>query len=442
MCERCPRAIERAKIAQQQRAAGYQQRLRHKQQKHRSYGGRKIRFSHLIGIGSRADTDKGMIRSLTALRFGAALLVFFWHAPATRPGAVEFSLGYIGVGFFYLLSGFILTYTYHELFPPSGKLARGSLRSFFAARFARIYPVHLFAMLITLVMLAFVGGEHWSGVPAQTRAIEIATQTVLLQSWFPSELLHFGVNGPAWSISDEQLFYALFPLLAIFIARLVRDADEKAVLQFAGALCVLFAAALLPVRAGFDQWNIYVFPPARLVDFCVGMLLGFAFLRRSNATCASGSKETLIELGAIAALLAGIEITALVPQSLRFAAAMMPFSAFAVYVFAMQQGAISRFLGSPVLVRLGEASYAFYLIHLDVMILVDRAFNHRHYVAAFFVALAVSIAAALAIFAYVETPLRRRLRSALAPLRAGEPAPVLLEGRRLILRRDAAEHLH
>ena len=53
---------------------------------------------------------------LTSLRFAAALLVFSWHCVPTRRFSAVFSLGYIGVAFFFLLSGFILTYRYHASF--------------------------------------------------------------------------------------------------------------------------------------------------------------------------------------------------------------------------------------------------------------------------------------------------------------------------------------
>ena len=81
---------------------------------------------------SRSD-----LKPLTSLRFVAALLVFAWHCYPMRQVAGVFSFGYIGVSFFFLLSGFILTYGYHRTF------ARGiephAVRAFYAARIARVY---------------------------------------------------------------------------------------------------------------------------------------------------------------------------------------------------------------------------------------------------------------------------------------------------------------
>ena len=76
---------------------------------------------------------------LTSLRAFAALTVFVFHLPVHVPGQ---KLGYVGVAFFYVLSGFILTWSYQ-------KGVTG--RVFFGRRFARIYPSHLVLWLVVLV---------------------------------------------------------------------------------------------------------------------------------------------------------------------------------------------------------------------------------------------------------------------------------------------------
>ena len=141
--------------------------------------------------------SRDALKPLTSLRFAAALLVFSWHCVPTRQISATFSLGYAGVSFFFLLSGFILTYGYHRAF--AGGIELGALRTFYAARIARVYPLHLVTLLLMVLCLPYLGENSvWTGVDAQTRLGEIAAGAVLIQSWFPDRVIHFGGNGPAW----------------------------------------------------------------------------------------------------------------------------------------------------------------------------------------------------------------------------------------------------
>ncbi len=335
-----------------------------------------------------------MLRPLTALRFPAALAVFLWHAPFTKPFAEPLSLGYLGVGFFFLLSGFILTYTYRGAY---------HVRDFYVARIARVFPVHLLGMLLATATLLWIGGEHWSELPPDERALGFIAQVPLLQSWFSSPAIHFGINGPSWSLSVEAWFYAIFPLLALGFRRLFGRATERRVLAAAGALCVCVFALIFCVHVPFNQWAVYVFPPSRTGDFALGMLLGIAYLRRTAS--ATKIDPTILEICAVAGLGVGVFITAAAPAPAHFYAAMMPFSAFAIYIFALGGGALSRALSHRIPVLLGEASYAFYVIHFWIV----------HLIANFALALGVTVLLCLLIFRYVETPLRRTIRERFAP---------------------------
>ena len=135
------------------------------------------------------------LKPLTALRFFAALLVFLFHVPQTMVVAYAFTFGYAGVGFFFLLSGFILTYSYQRVF--DGMPNSAAIVSFYVSRIARIYPLLVASSLIMLAVLLSVGGISWDGEPAGVRATALAFQLTLLQSWVPTPAIHFGINGPA-----------------------------------------------------------------------------------------------------------------------------------------------------------------------------------------------------------------------------------------------------
>lgn len=157
------------------------------------------------------------LKPLTSLRFGAALLVFVYHCEPTAAFAGAYALGHAGVGFFFLLSGFILTYTYYGHF--SGPISWENVREFYVARLARIYPLHLVSMGLAIAVLARFGGTFWDRSDYVTRASAFVAQSSLMQSWLPNENIYFGLNSPAWSISVEAFFYALFPFLVSSLLR-------------------------------------------------------------------------------------------------------------------------------------------------------------------------------------------------------------------------------
>ncbi|HEY0614371.1 MAG TPA: acyltransferase [Candidatus Elarobacter sp.] len=361
---------------------------------------------------------KETLLPLTSLRFFAALLVFAWHCVPTRRIAVTFSFGYLGVGFFFLLSGFILTYTYHGVFRE--RLDGAAVRAFYAARIARVYPLHVVLMLPVLASLTWLGTSPlWNAADAPTRLAAFAAQLALVQSWIPVGPVYFGVNGPAWSISVEALFYACFPALAFALLKLFRSATPAGVLLAAGLLWCAQAALLWPQHAVVDDWRWYVFPPSRLIDFVVGMIAGIAFLRtapRAVWRLRGSSAEVL----ALAALCLSVYVSPLLPLSMRFSAAVMPAWCAVILVFAHRRGAISRGLSHPVLVRLGEVSFAFYLCHIVVIMACERiGWGHP---AILPLAFAATLALSFALHHGVERPLRARVRDLLT--RPGAAAPL------------------
>ena len=140
--------------------------------------------------------------------------------------------GYISVSFFLLLSGFILTYNYAD------RAQRGALsaRSFWSARFSRLYPVYAFSLVLSAGMLM-------QEVHAHTRAefgLGVVLTPLLLQGWHPA--LSTFWNTPAWTMSTEAFFYLLFPWL--ITRRRPRQARTLLIILFAAWLCGLVLPAL------------------------------------------------------------------------------------------------------------------------------------------------------------------------------------------------------
>jgi peptidoglycan/LPS O-acetylase OafA/YrhL len=289
--------------------------------------------------------------------------------------------------------------------------AAADVRGFYAARVARIYPTYLAAMAIALVVAFAFGGGPWDVSTPLTRIVAVAAHTLAVQAWFPSEQLYFGVNSPAWSISVEAFFYALFPLVIRSLSRSFAASSARTIF-LAAVVTWAAATAAFSIPHSADVWSTYVFPPVRIVDFIVGMLLGLAYLRGYRLP----GPATVWEIGAIAWVGAGIVVLPAfpVPVALKYGLFLMPLWAVLIAVVALRGGAVSRTLSHPILERLGEVSFAFYLVHLSALTAFERlpgATVGSSSAAAFVCALGLSFA----LYHGVEQPMRRRIRKWLEP---------------------------
>jgi peptidoglycan/LPS O-acetylase OafA/YrhL len=342
---------------------------------------------------------------LTGLRVFAALAVVLvhvgYHFTNSNTVDVAEAYGYTGVTFFYLLSGFVLTWS-----KPDPRPAR-----FWWSRFSRIWPL---TFLLTVFAFTVIAAQERIPGPAGHLA-----NVLLLQAWWPRGSWYFGGNGVSWSLSCEMFFYLLFPLLIIPIRRLGwcgLGMVAAAVLTIQVGAPVL--AALLGMPAKIYFWLFFIFPPYRLLEFILGMLLARAVglglqLRWPRST-------SLLALSALAGVaFACTEYTVSTGQYLDrpfVALAVIPWLMVLLLAAATQDlRRVSSWLRSGVLVGLGESSFALYLVHKPLYLFTSRFGwwqNSGHLAATgrlvLFIGLALGTAAAL--HRWLEGPLDRLLR--------------------------------
>jgi peptidoglycan/LPS O-acetylase OafA/YrhL len=308
-----------------------------------------------------------VIRSLTGARFIAALLVVCFHFVPQAPAGMNSIIrnGYLGVPFFFVLSGFILTYNY-----ASDSQQRFGARSFWVARFARIYPIYLVSLVLSLPFF-------FRDLPGQVPAIggRVASDSGVI-IFFSVTLTHTLAvldpivslpNTPGWTLSIEAFFYLIFPLLARSIARLNRSAALAAGVSMV-ALLALLDTLVLPALPGQGRllgmhgrllWPNH--PLAQLPIFLSGAAAARLFIRtRVNRKLASFSGVAVTAVCIL--LFAGL--AADVPARLGMLQNAVATALFSVliYFLAFDRGMIAMCLAVPAMLVLGEASYALYIL--------------------------------------------------------------------------------
>ena len=317
------------------------------------------------------------IKALTGLRFVAALLVFIHHASNLKAMGVpnvRFSLGAVGVSFFYVLSGFIMCYVYGD------RLEKKDVLKYLVTRVARIWPLHLCCLLIFLVMF-----ESWDtlvNTPHETT--KLAVNALLLQSWTASEDWVISFNGPSWSLSTEMAFYFFFPLFILIGKRrfpAVYIALGVFTILAIGGLDWCNANKVLPTWV--DVANLpQAFPLLRLFEFATGIATAYLFSARKQTEEAPHSfvRDTLFEVLSLSLVIGFLVLAqkAKLMQVLiqlsgpaagnyfRFSGTVFVF-AVVIFVFAQSRGMFGRFFSLRPIFYLGEISFSFYLVHRMVI---------------------------------------------------------------------------
>lgn len=276
--------------------------------------------------------------------------------------------GYNGVTLFFVLSGFVLAWNYATRF--EGRVAGATVWSFFVARFARVYPMYLVALALVALPLLVSG----AGLP------HIWPHVFVVQAWATDLGIAQGYNGVAWSVGVEFFLYACFPLLIVAMQPLrtrgrwlvgVALASVAAV----GALTLWFHLsgrdALPWGDPGSDYRWLYREPVTRLGDFvlgiCAAMLLALAPRRRPawwGATAQAVGVVTILAAMSLGRMLGSVWSWDLVY--------MVPVVLLIVGLGLNRRTLLSRTLATKTAVLLGEASFAFYLLHHLMMGWLDQ----------------------------------------------------------------------
>lgn len=377
--------------------------------------------------------------ALTGARWWAAFAVFVLHALVFLPvypfqkselfrrihQVLPMQLGAAGVTFFFVLSGFIIYWSFR---PGS------SVGGFYWRRVLKIYPTHLVAAAAFVVV---------ASVPLH-RLVVWLPNLALVHTWVPKWTTVGGLNVPSWSLCAEILFYLSFPLLLPLVRRIPTHRLWLALAVLFLAIALLhtgfyvwvdgpkgianaFAPRLVPGEvsphhelhaspAWFAQpdipvspsyWLSYNFPASRLPEFFLGVLAARLVLE--------GRWRTTGMLVPSAALVVAYFATFVVPVNYKMSVLLVvPMTAVVATLAARDLAGVRGLNAAPPMVWLGKISYAFYLIQFPVMVLVTRLFigggqfGFLGWLGWAVLCLLLSVLAAALIFHLVDEPLMRR----------------------------------
>lgn len=305
------------------------------------------------------DQQQNYITSLTSLRGIAALWVMLFHLdviffyrdfgpliPHELTGII--TKGYLWVDFFFLLSGFVISHVYGAAFAGSSDKAK-LIKTFLWARFTRIYPLHLFilvllvplAIIIPLLFPAVVDGSWetflaWPALLDNLLLINAMNQHVYL-SW----------NIVSWSIGAEWWVYVCACFILPFVFRSNLTYKSIALVVASAVLIGMFS-----IRGNLDITFDYGWVRC-LTEFTLGTILYQVFVHRVGVVWLSKNTSFLIT-----ALLIVIAFHFSLSDIL-----LIPLFILLLLCAAYNYGLVKRVLERKTLRYLGDISYSIYMMH-------------------------------------------------------------------------------
>ena len=297
-----------------------------------------------------------MIKELTSLRFILILVIFFHHALPNYPGG-----GDMGVACFFVLSGFCYALGYGR----KVKAADFDYRGFIKSRLTKFYPLHWITLLIAIPISLHLGLGWKNGAILGVNAL-------LLQSWFPLSSVYYSFNGVSWFLSDMVFLVAVFP----FLYRMLDSRKGRWILLLPAS--VVYCILCIWTPAELRNTVLYVNPVVRLCDFTVGILAGMWYLRLKENVSVTESVQrhkTLLRIVSLASFLVLLSMSVFIPEQYTLMAFIFwPIAVVMLVCISLNPGGL---LSTPLLQRLGQISFPFYMIHQLVIryisILSDKA---------------------------------------------------------------------
>ncbi|MGC4130493.1 MAG: acyltransferase [Bergeyella sp.] len=346
-----------------------------------------------------------MVNQITFTRFIAAFLIVFFHFGhlPTENTVVKSFIGHLnlGVSYFYVLSGFVMMLAYSNY-------QRINPKDYFVNRIARIYPLHILALVLTILVGVMISINYLEHCKLDLKTLLF--QVLLVQAWIPEYSL--SLNVPAWSISVEMFFYFLFPFLFNSVIKKIKPIYLFGFVLLFWLMCQIgFNLYYFSDSYGDERLDRYFLnhnPFFHLNSFLVGIAGGLFYT--SKGKYMQKNYDLLIVF--IFALICSL-IFIFRDYFLHNGFMAIPFVMLILFL-SMNTGFITKIFSSPTAIYLGEISFAVYLLQSPVYQLVRKILSVLNIdipYLVFFTGLAVLLVLSHLTYKYFETPLRVKIKN-------------------------------
>jgi peptidoglycan/LPS O-acetylase OafA/YrhL len=346
------------------------------------------------------------IAGLDGLRAVAVLAVVLYHLNVGWASG-----GLLGVGVFFVLSGYLITDLLLAEREREGAIALGR---FWLRRARRLLPGLWVMLVVVTLWIVFLDPSQLGGI----RGALLAALLYFSNWWYAfqhvSYFASFGAPSPLghlWSLAVEEQFYLVWPLLLILALRFVHRRWLLVGLVIAGALASAWAMAAL-FQPGSDPTRVYEGTDTRAFQLLIGASLAIVWpSRRLTGPLPALRRRGLDALGGLGlAVIVVMVMDTNEYQTLLYRGGMVILSLATVAVIAAlahPAALLGRILGAPPLRWIGVRSYGIYLWHYPIIVLTTPVDSTPGPVLAL-LQLGATVAVAGLSWHFVEEPIRRR----------------------------------
>lgn len=366
-------------------------------------------MTQLVAAQEKAQADRKPVPlrgDIQGLRAVAVLLVVAYHLWPNR-----LSGGYIGVDVFLVISGYLISAHLVREYERTGTIA---LRRFWSRRVRRLLPAALMVLGVGLVsVVAFMPDTVWA-----QNAREVAAGTLYVENWVLAfnSVDYLAADNAAtiaqhyWSLSVEEQFYLLWPLLIVGIAFLSRASKNRAQFSRMALTVVISAVTVVSLVASVmltaqEQSSAYFFTHTRLWEFGFGAILAIVGTSRWSKLPIS---VLLAWLGLGVILVAAFMLDG-ESEFPGYIALLPVVGATAIIAAGDRQSRVSvdRVLGQRIARFMGDISYSVYLWHWPLIVVVPAMLGHSLGTIDKLLIIVVTVGLAWATKRFVEDPARR-----------------------------------
>ncbi len=254
----------------------------------------------------------------------------------------------MAVDFFFVLSGFIMCYTYLDRFQSSGVQA---FLPFFLKRIARIFPLGLMVLLTILLLgsIAALWGRSDLFINQAALQVGLTSSIVVNVLHFQGFDYRYNLNDPSWSISVEMAAYAIFPVLIWIVFNKIR---LMPVLFFIAGTLSITAVAVAHPRLGLAVRTVPFDLLRCFTEFGYGMLVYRAFKAQGRLRVVGTDRWTW-SITALSAAMLVLRLDLLAALSFPFV----------ILAWSWNTGLASRIMASRLPYFFGTISFSIYLCH-------------------------------------------------------------------------------